>query len=442
MMEEEFRAISARYGMLPPRTRVLCACSGGADSTALLHLLCAQPDLSVVCAHFNHRLRGEESDRDEAFVRALCARLGVPCVCGGADVAAFARTERQSLETAARTLRYRFLEETAAAHRCDRIATAHHAEDNAETVLLNLIRGSAARGLGGIPPVRGPFVRPLLDATRADILDYLARNGLSYVDDSSNFSDDCARNRIRHRVLPLLTEENPAAVAHICAAAEALRRDEEYFAARAAEFMEKNLQDSALPIPAFLALPEPVGTRVLRSALGQLSRAHIAAVYALCRSEAPHAAADLPGRRITKERDTLRWSAPTDARIERRAVPEGETLLPEVGLRVLRRNVTPGEEIHNSFNTFFFKSASIRGMITVASRGEGERVRLLGRGCTKTLKKLFAEAHLPLAARSATPVLYDGEGIIAVCGFGVAERCAAAPGDEAICISVTEIEKI
>ena len=442
MMEEKFRALSARYNMLSPGTRVLCACSGGADSTALLHLLAAQEHLTVVCAHFNHRLRESESDRDEVFVRALCVRLGVECVCGGADVAAYARAERLSVETAARTLRYRFLEETAAARCCSRIATAHHAEDNAETVLLNLIRGSGTRGMSGIPPVRGAVVRPLLDATRAEILDYLARFGLSYVDDSTNLSDDCARNRIRHRVLPLLAEENPAAIPNICAAAELARQDEEYLAERAEAFLKENACRDTLPIPPFLALPEPVGARALRSALGQLSRAHIASVYALCRSEAAHAALDLPGRRLEKDRDMLRLNAPAAAAIERRAVPEGETALPSVGLRVVRRKAAPGEEIHNSFNTFFFKSASIRGMISVASRSSGDSVRLLGRGCTKTLKKLFSEAKLPLAARSATPVFYDDEGVIAVCGFGIAERCAAAPGDEAICITVTEIETI
>ena len=113
-MIARFRETAARYGMLPAGARVLCACSGGADSTALLHLLCHTEGVTVVCAHFNHQLRGAESDRDEAWVRALCEKLGVPCVCESADVAGYAAAKRMGLEEAARTLRYAFLERTAA----------------------------------------------------------------------------------------------------------------------------------------------------------------------------------------------------------------------------------------------------------------------------------------------------------------------------------------
>lgn len=439
MISEKFNEYSQKYAMLPPGTRVLCACSGGADSTALLHLLCARPDLTVACAHFNHRLRGAESDRDEAFVRAMCETLGVECICGGGDVAAYAAEERIGIEQAARALRYAFLENTAEARGFDRIATAHHAEDNAETILMNLARGSGVRGLCGVPPVRGKIIRPLLTVTRGEILDFLAENAVSYVEDSSNGRDDCTRNRIRHRILPLMIEENAAAVEHICAAAELLRRDEEYLSACAEHFIETSLRDGALPIPEFLSLPESVGTRVLRAALGQLSGEHIEAVYALCRSENVHGRADLPGRRIRRERDRLVLEDQRVTALEGREVPEGETLLPELGLAIRRRRVGKDEEIHNSFNTFFFQCASIRGMICVASRRPGDSVRLLGRGCTKSLKKLFAEAQLPLDARTRTPVLYDAAGVIAVYGFGIAERCAAKKGDEAICIEIREI---
>ena len=442
MIREKFLALAGQYAMLPAGCRVLCACSGGADSTALLHLLCSTPHVTVVCAHFNHRLRGTESDRDEAFVRSMCETLGVDCVCGGEDVAAAAAARGAGIEETARALRYAFLEETAAKCGCDRIATAHHAEDNAETVLMNLVRGSGLRGLCGIPPVRDGVIRPLLNATREEILAYLKENGLSYVDDSTNELDDCARNRIRHRVLPLLAEENSAAAEHICAAAELLRRDEEYLSACAECFIDEQCSDGVLPIPGFPELPEPVGARVLRAALGQLSRSHVETVYALCRSAAAHGAADLPGRRVEKDRDRLLLTPQAVNGIARREVREGETSLPEAGFVITRRAPALSEEIHNSFNTFFFKSDSIRGMICVASRGAGDSVRLLGRGCTRPLKKLFQEAGLPLEARARTPVLYDDDGVIAVCGFGIAERCAAAPGDEAVCIEIREIQKM
>ena len=439
MIREKVRAFCEKYSMLPPGTSVLCACSGGADSTALLHLLCSEPDLSVACAHFNHRLRGAESDRDEAFVRSLCASLGVECICASGDVSAYAEARRIGIEEAARLLRYDFLETTALERGFDRIATAHQAEDNAETVLLNLSRGSGMRGLCGIPPVRGRIIRPFLCLTRTEILEYLAEQGLKNVEDRTNGYDDCARNRIRHHVLPLLSEENSDAARHIFALTELLRRDEEYLSGCAEDFIEENLKDGALPIPLFLSLPEPIGTRVLRLALGQLSSKHVESVYALCRSDRAHGAADLPGRRIEKDRDRLLLDVPQYPPLARREIPMGETLLPELGLRIIRRPLRPGEEIHNSFNTFFFQCDLIRGMICVASRHPGDKVRLLGRGCTKTLKKLFAETQMQLHLRRRTPVLYDEAGVIAVYGFGVAERCAAVPGGKTECIEIREI---
>ena len=435
-METIFRETAARYAMLPPGTRVLCACSGGADSTALLHLLCHTEGIDVVCAHFNHRLRGAEAERDAQFVRDLCEALGVELVSESADVAAFAAAEHMGTEEAARTLRYAFLERTAEERGCDRIATAHHAEDNAETILWNLTRGCGARGLAGIPPMRGKFIRPLLDATRPEILEYLRRNGLTYVDDSSNALDDNPRNRIRHHVLPLLTAENPAALAHFSAAAEALRADEEYLDALA----EGYIRDGALCIPELLELPEPIGTRAIRRLCGPLQRKHYEAIYALCRSEKAHGEVCLPGLKLLKEYGKLTVKTPPLRADFRRETPVGVTVLPELGLRILREPARRFDEIHNSFNTFYFKCDSIRGMMFV-DRGKGsDSIRLSGRGCVKTLKKLFQEAKVPPSVRERTPVLYDEEGVLAVPGFGAAERCAAGPGEEAERVVITEID--
>lgn len=154
--------------LLPPGGGVLCAVSGGADSVYLLCRLCELREslgLRVWAAHYNHCLRGAESDRDEAFVRDLCAGLGVEAYSGRGDVAAFARENGLGTEDAARRLRYAFLEQTADALGADAIATAHTADDNAETMLLNLARGAGLRGLCGIPPRRGRVIRPILGVT-------------------------------------------------------------------------------------------------------------------------------------------------------------------------------------------------------------------------------------------------------------------------------------
>ena len=172
-----------RWDMLPPAGGVmLCALSGGRDSMALLCFLQALAEeggFTLQAAHYHHGLR-PTADRDRDFVRAWCARRGIPLTCGAGDVSGWARARGASLEDAARTLRYRFLREAAEAAGACRIATAHHRQDNAETVLLHLLRGSGLRGLGGIPPVRGRIVRPFLETDRRDIEAYLNENHIPY----------------------------------------------------------------------------------------------------------------------------------------------------------------------------------------------------------------------------------------------------------------------
>lgn len=440
MNAESVRRYAAAYAMLPAGTRVLCACSGGADSTALLAVLCEMPELTVVCAHYNHRLRGEESERDARFVRSLAARLGTEFVCGSGDVAAFAAEQGRGIEDAARQLRYAFLERTADEYGCGRIATAHTADDQAETVLLNLIRGSGARGLTGIPPVRGRIVRPLLNVPRAELEDYLAERKLPHVEDSSNASPDFARNRVRREVLPLLRELNAAAPAHICAAAESLRADERYLEAQAQDFLEEYYVNQSLPIQPLLALGEPVLFRVLRALCPGASRRNLEAVQMLCCNRAVCGELDLPGQRVRKERGVLHFGAAaeeTPPALPERGFAPGDTLaLPETG-QTLRctEDVCPAE-IHNSFNTFYFKNEMICDRMSVASRKPGGSVRLAGRGCTRSLKKLFAEAGIPPAERGLVPVIYDGAGILAVAGFGTAERAAAQPGDRCVRVEI------
>ncbi len=441
MNAESVRRYAAAYAMLPPGARVLCACSGGADSTALLALLCEMPELTVVCAHYNHRLRGAESDRDERFVRALAARFGVEFAAESGDVAAFAAARGRGVEDAARQKRYEFLERAADAHGCDRIATAHTADDQAETVLLNLVRGSGARGLTGIPPVRGRIVRPLLQTTRAEIEDYLASRGLEHVEDSSNESLDYARNRVRRQVLPLLRELNAAAPAHICAAAESLRADEAFLDGLAREFVEQHYVNQTLPIQPLLALGEPVLFRVLRALCPGASRRNLDAVRMLCFNRAVCGELDLPGQRVRKERGTLYFGAAGEetgpAALPERCFAVGDALaLPEIGKTLsCTEDICPGE-IHNSFNTFYFKSEKICGRMSVASRKPGGSVRLCGRGCTKSLKKLFAEAGIEPAERCLVPVVYDGQGVLAAAGFGTAERAAAQPGDRCVKVEI------
>ncbi len=216
----------------PAGGRVLCAVSGGLDSMCLLHFLDTwgrENGFSPLAAHFNHRLREGTADRDQRFVEDWCRERGVPCVTGAGEVRALAEREGLTLEEAARTLRYAFLEETAAREGYDAVLTAHHAGDNAETLLLNLVRGAGIAGLAGIPRERGRLVRPFLEVTRAELAAYAAAHNIPHVEDETNADPEAAaRNLIRLRVMPLLREVNPRAVEHMSRAAAGIQDVDRY----------------------------------------------------------------------------------------------------------------------------------------------------------------------------------------------------------------------
>ena len=232
-MEQRVLAFMNQTQMLRPGDAVTVALSGGADSVALLlvlHRLAGELGIRLTAAHFHHALRPVEADRDRDFVRALCARLSIPLCLGGQDVAAYARESGRSLEEAARVLRYDFLLQSAPG----KLATAHHLDDNAETVLLHLLRGSGPRGLCGIPPVRDRIIRPFLCLTHEEIVAQLTAWGEHRVEDSTNAQDDCLRNRLRHKVIPLLQAENPSFARTLARSCGLLAREDAYLSEIAA----------------------------------------------------------------------------------------------------------------------------------------------------------------------------------------------------------------
>ncbi|MEA4895175.1 MAG: tRNA lysidine(34) synthetase TilS [Oscillospiraceae bacterium] len=426
-----------KYDMLPKSGIVLCAVSGGKDSMCLLEMLrelAPGYGFELRCAHFDHRLRGGESDRDRDFVEAYCRALGIVCYTGSADVSAYAAENGLGTEEAARELRYSFLEKTAGEIGAERIATAHTADDNAETLIMNLVRGSGLRGLCGIPPVRGKIIRPLLQTTGKEVLAYLEKTGVPHVEDSTNEKDDYSRNRLRHRVIPELKSLNEGFDENLIRCAELIREDEEYLSSLARDFIGGHYSGHSLPVDEFLALPKPVSARVLRLIVPcGLTEKHVQALRGLASGEEKHAYADIPGLRVTRDYDRLFFAAAEKGTIGKRELKPGTvTEIHEAGLEIACEFIKNCKEIHNSFNIFFFKSDSICGNIFVKSRSEGEKFRLSGRNCTKTLKKLFSEAKLNGEGKTLVPVIYDEAGVIAVFGFGVAERCAPDEGDSVV----------
>ena len=276
---EKVLSALADYGMLDGEKRVCTALSGGADSVSLLTALCSVKEelgIEEVCAcHLNHGLRGEDSDSDERFCRELCGRLGVPLYAGKIDVSALVQ-KHESVEEAARKARYVFFEEALEHFGGGVLATAHNANDNAETVLLNLARGTGLKGLCGIPPVRRfgkngerRVIRPLIYCTRGEIEDWLRSIGQDYVTDKTNLSEDYTRNKIRRRVLPELAEINPSIVGVIGRMTRNLRTDSEFLEGLARKALEETREGRGWNAMSLSKLPEPIKARAVRRILIQ-----------------------------------------------------------------------------------------------------------------------------------------------------------------------------
>ena len=432
------------YAMLDGADRVICALSGGADSVCLAHVmlsLAEETGVRVECAHYNHHLRGEESDRDEAFVREWCMARGLRLHLGSGDVAAFAREKHLGLEEAARVLRYGFLESLG--DEDTRIATAHQAEDQAETLLLNLLRGSGLKGLGGIPPVRGRIIRPLLGVSRREILEYLAGEGLRYVEDSSNESDAFRRNQLRHQVLPLLGKIEPSFVKNCARTAALVARDEEYLATQAGALLKKEGESFCLSARELSSTPLPLASRAIRLACASFGvfpeEKHVSAVLSLAAGEVPSAAVDLPGGLCARRRygDLLLGAPAQPASFPSVHLPLKEwTELPGTKMRVLCTDDRNDLKIHGKFTTYCFKKAQICGSITVRPRSDGDLLRLPGG--QKSLKKRMIEEKIPALERGSIPVFADEAGVLAVYRLGTDVRAAAAPEEADLWILLEE----
>ncbi len=422
---------------------VLCAVSGGADSVFMLRVLKDLGGLrktKICAAHFEHGIRGEESMRDAAFVAEMCENLGIECMIGRGNVPEYARQNRMGLEEAARKLRYDFLEEAREKLGCDYIATAHNADDNAETVLFNLARGAGGKGLCGIPQIRGKIIRPILGITRSEIEEYLRVNNIPHVEDSTNASDDYSRNLIRHRVMPTLKEINPAFSSAVSRTAELLRRDEECLSALAEAFIGENYDGESVPAKGLSELPEAIASRVIRQILGEnVSFVHINAVLALARKSGL-GYADICGRRICADQGRIYFNARRGVSIpERPLVIGGATDIPEAGIKIKTSFDIFNRDVNGSLTNLHLKCENICHDLSCSGRKSGDKFTPAGRGCAKKLKSLFLEKKMTQTQRDKTVVIRDGEDVAAVIGFGIDEKYKCADGDKVIKIEIEYI---
>lgn len=382
-----------------PGDTVICAVSGGADSMALLwglYLLKEQLGITLEAAHFNHCLRGAESDRDAAFVADFCHRFDILLHLDKKQIV----SGEKGLEAAAREARYTFFSSLKG-----KIATAHTADDNAETVLMHLVRGTGLKGLGGITPVRGNVIRPMLDITRQDVLAFLQGYSISFVEDSTNGEDAFLRNRIRHKVMPLLLQENPSLCRDVSSMAMGLRLDEAYLqkaAPHTASVAQLRKLDTAVQTRALVHLLQSFG-------IYEPSREHIRLVRSLVYSDNPSARVYLVGGAIV-ERNYDRLRLANDA-------PEPEEVVLNCPGSVRYGNIQirceEGSMDKPRFDRFAINPC---GRVVVRPRKAGDVMQL--QGGTKSLKKIFVDRKIPASERSQIPVIADDLGVIGVYGIG------------------------
>lgn len=419
--------------------RVLCAVSGGADSMCLLHLL-HKAGIDVIAAHYEHGIRGAESERDLQFVRSYCENHDIPFVYARGNVPGYAKEQGIGIEAAARQLRYEFLRGQYLELNCDFIATAHNANDNAETILFNLSRGSGALGLAGIPPRRGAIIRPLLNVTRAEIEAYLEEHSLPHVEDSTNQSDDYTRNLIRHRIMPLMEQLNPRFTEAAARTAELMRRDEEALRQLTDRFAGENMEeDECVSIEALLAAPVAVSSRYLRSWMPGLSMEHVDMILDFCR-EPGYGELDVPRRRLCRDGGKLYFYVPKYIPIQDRPMEPGKFVwMPERGLWIESEIVKYNGEVNDLFKTSYIKYEIMGSDVVIGARRPGDSMRPAGRHCTKSLKQLFTEQNIPSLRRDCIPVIRDEHGILMVHGMAMDERAVPKPGDTALKINFSKI---
>ncbi len=438
---KQVTSTARKYAMFSPGDMVLVAVSGGADSVSLLDILYevrTEMDIRLGIAHFNHGLRPGEDEKEAEFVRGLSESYGVRLYEGNASKSL---REATSLEETARKERYRFLEQAAREAEADKIALGHTMNDQAETVMIRLLRGSGPPGLSGIPPKRGDrIVRPLIEITRGEILAYLHEKGLNWMEDPSNRDPRFLRNRIRHQLLPLLQQYQPDLIPLLSRTAEIFRQDEEWMSEEARGWMEKNVRESSLGglevrIHDLHGLAPALQTRVVRAmvketagGLRRISAKHISAIRALLDSSRPQAMVTLPGGvLVLKQYQSLRITRSWDQEVPGFLLEiqgPGSFKLEALESMVVVEEVEPTDVSLEKAPSWqaFFDAEKVKYPILIRTFRPGDRFEPLGLGGTKKLKDFFIDQKVPASLRRLIPIFETQEKIMWVGGLRIDER--------------------
>ncbi|MCM1285222.1 MAG: tRNA lysidine(34) synthetase TilS [Acetobacter sp.] len=409
-MINRFLNTLSKHNMISSGDRILLAVSGGADSVVMLHLFKAvkkQLNLKLIAAHVEHGIRGDESLFDAQFVKKLCDDNGIEFHQLSIDAVGGAKECGESVEEYSRRRRYEFFDTIP----CDKIATAHNADDNAETLIFRLCRGTGLKGAVSIPPVRDKIIRPLIELSSAEIREYADNNGIKYRVDSTNNNDDYTRNYIRHHIIPALDNINNSAVKRINDFISDAVDDNEFIESVASSAFEDCVLDNQLLIDKLKKYHISIAKRVIFKFFYtygvRVDRNHLAEIIKLL---------DKTGKVQIKGNY---FAVSNNGRLyfyDQTAVKNKKEII---------SNVLNVFEFDNNSVDFYCDYDKINGKVTFRHRKNGDKIAPVGRNCTKTLKKLFNELRIPEMERKDVVIACDESGIIGVIPYCVDERVKA-----------------
>ncbi len=446
---KKVKSTISRYSMIMHGDRVVVAVSGGPDSVCLLDMLHELKDdfgIELVAAHFDHGLRPGEDEAETRFVESLALSLNLPFETNKAGP--HIKAGRGSLEERARGARYHFLEEVKGRFSAQKIAVGHNLNDQAETVLMRLLRGSGPSGLSGIPPCRdNKIIRPLIEISRNEILHYLGQRRLKYVTDSSNLETRYLRNRIRLELLPQLKKYQPRIIELLAQTSEIMRRDNGWLEVVAEEWVKEMAEITTdrqvlIPLSSFKELSGALRYRVIRYALGmtgenlrRVSLRHIEAISLLATGRKPQGRISLPNMLTAKRMyDKLIFAR---VRVKDRKFKGFCYSMDGPGtfhLKALKNTISLEEtgkmslpDMNNSPWTAFLNADHITYPLMIRSFRPGDKFVPLGMSGHKKLKDFFIDLKVPAEERACTPILTHKDMILWVCGFRIDDRIKVTP---------------
>lgn len=422
--------------MLGGSSNIVVAVSGGADSMCLLHFLYEnKSELKInnlIAAHVNHNIRGVEAKRDELFVKAFCDKYSIPFELLDIDIPKLSEKYKTGTEETARRVRYDFFKTLSEKHNAV-VATAHNANDNAETVLYNLARGSALKGLCGIPPKREYIIRPLIACTRAEIENYCSDNSLQYVTDSTNLSDDYTRNKIRHNVLPVLKQINPSLEQSITRSGEMLRNDESFLSSLAEEELDRARINDGYDLKKLQSLDISVLSRIV---IILLERDYnimpdYDTVMAICSAISASSRVRIKNG-ICADANSgvfrLYKISENSAKSDLLPISVTDGVKADIEGRTVELKVMTKKEFDSiaKFNNLLFKNAVdydiINAVTVMRNRKTGDMFTPKKRGWTKPLKKFLIDEKVVFEKRDKLLLIAQQSEVLWLEGFGVSQR--------------------